>query len=233
MNQLGYCELDPPTGYGISCQSNLYSETSNILNHTSNIKNSVVKIKDEIVEELNKEFNFEVEELPELETIKNLIQSFNKIKGEFLDINDKLIKESEKTKKDLELLNSNIKYINSISEEYDNETESNSLNDDIKQKIETLSETIKNNNKLKETRDQYTIIRKEFIRYLSLIKVLNNFNTGSTCSLCLTNNVTNYFDPCGHTSCHDCIQKMRISYGRTSCPFCKNKINMDKPLYFI
>ena len=44
MNQLGYCELDPPTGYGISCQSNLYSETSNILNHTSNIKNSIVRI---------------------------------------------------------------------------------------------------------------------------------------------------------------------------------------------
>ena len=45
------------------------------------------------------------------------------------------------------------------------------------------------------------------IEYIEVTKYLNNFNTGNTCSICLSNKVDKYYVPCGHTCCKKCAER--------------------------
>lgn len=229
MNQ--YYELSPNLNYGNETQySNIYNETSQ-LNPNSNQKNKIITIQENLVNLLKEPFNFEFEELPEYESIKKVIKEFKTINDTYLKLHNRLQDSIEKTEKEIELMNSHIKYINSLQKKYDN-TSSEKF-DEMKQDIEKLSEKIKHNNELEKIRKEYHETRSKMLRYLSFIKLVNNFNTGSTCSLCLSNNVTMFFDPCGHTGCEECIEKLYIKHGDKPCPFCKKKILIPKSLYFI
>ena len=54
-------------------------------------------------------------------------------------------------------------------------------------------------------------------------------NVGSTCSICLCENVTSYFNPCGHTACESCIDRNKDN----TCPLCRADIRNTHKLYFI
>ena len=79
------------------------------------------------------------------------------------------------------------------------------------------------------------------MQYLDVIKYLNKCNVGNTCSLCLTNNVDTYFNPCGHTTCDDCLKKLRDENihelntlnQELKCPFCRKDVYDTKKLYYI
>lgn len=219
-----YYELTPDykldTEYG-----NIYSETCNLFD---NKNKSVNIIREELSSILNKEFDFELKELDELESVKKLIVNYKCIQNEFFELSNELNKETQNTDNDIELLNSHIKYINNIYKKYEDR-----ITPEIETTINSMSNILKENNKLLEVRKKYEESRKKILPYLSFIKYINNFNTGCTCSLCLSNNVNSYFDPCGHTSCSECIKSMKVEFGKTSCPFCKMKINITKPLYFL
>ena len=73
------------------------------------------------------------------------------------------------------------------------------------------------------------------IQYMDILRYLNKANVGNTCSLCLTNNVTIYFNPCGHTSCEECYKKMikDIGFNNAKCAVCRKDIFDCKKLYYI
>ena len=66
---------------------------------------------------------------------------------------------------------------------------------------------MKENNNMKQLRDRYLLEKKKFHKYLNIIQLLNQMNVGSTCSICLQDNVDSYFNPCGHTGCQKCMSK--------------------------
>ena len=79
-------------------------------------------------------------------------------------------------------------------------------------------QAIKNNSNILSVKEEYIVRKNDMNRYMDVLKYLNKGNTGNTCSLCLTNNVTVYFNPCGHTSCEECFKRMndRIDISQTN-----------------
>ena len=61
-------------------------------------------------------------------------------------------------------------------------------------------------------------------------KLINQMNVGSTCSICLQDNVDSYFNPCGHTACSNCINK-NSEYDRP-CPLCRKQVRSIHKLFF-
>ena len=93
----------------------------------------------------------------------------------------------KQSEREIEILNSHCNYIRKLQDTYTGESD-DSFSYLVKD-IEALSLKIKENNDLKEIRKRYTETRREMLSYLSLIKQINQFNLGTTCSLCLANNV--------------------------------------------
>ena len=224
-----YYELSPNLQYS---NENIYYESSSLdTNYNSN--NKLINVREYLVDLLKNKFEYDYEELPELELIEKLIKEFNIINKTYISLHTKLHESIKKTEYEVRLINSHMKYIMDMNKQYDNTNNTNDLFGNIKQDIENLSDKIKNNNDLENIREKYNDTRKKMLSYLSFIKKINNFNTGSTCSLCLSNNVNMFFDPCGHTSCQECINKLEVERGDVPCPFCKKKIKISRPLYFI
>ena len=94
---------------------------------------------------------------------------------------------------------------------------------------------IKENSKIDKVKEEYVIRKSEMMQYLDIIKYLNKCNLGNTCSLCLTNNVTLYFNPCGHTACDECYKKLlgNSNAQELKCAFCRKDVYDTKKLYYI
>lgn len=98
----------------------------------------------------------------------------------------------------------------------------------IIQEINQVNDTLRKQNKIELRKQEYLSEKKIYSKYLSILQLINQMNTGSTCSICLTNNVDTYFIPCGHTTCSDCNQRNQS----LKCPLCRKKIMKSKKLYF-
>ena len=103
-----------------------------------------------------------------------------------------------------------------------------------------LADNIKNNSNIINIKEEYILRKDEMNKYMDILKYLNKGNTGNTCSLCLTNNVTVYFNPCGHTSCEECYKKMReridisqANINSTKCAFCRKTVYESKKLFYM
>tara|TARA_Y100001972_G_C7430204_1_gene221561 strand:- start:119 stop:556 length:438 start_codon:yes stop_codon:yes gene_type:complete len=135
----------------------------------------------------------------------------------------------EKTKKDITLLNGAINYTKILNNEYLLEN-----GDELIEQIKKIGETIKKNNKIYLIKKEYVEKRKELNKYLNVIKNIN-LNIDNTCTVCLTNKVNKYFNPCGHTCCSNCIERM-LEYeghnGNISCNICRVNIMDVRNLYF-
>ena len=62
----------------------------------------------------------------------------------------------------------------------------------------------------------------------------NNLNYSNTCSLCLTNKVQEFINPCGHCLCSDCKTRYiqyEVEQNNINCPICRGYIKDFKPLY--
>ena len=212
-------------------------ETCNLVNFNSNLTTDSSRIEGELVDELKHDLKFEIEELPEAKLFRDLRENFKQTKTEFLLANKKYKQEYKKTKQDVELIQSHSNYIEKLTEKYKakEQTEIDNTMKDVKEQLQSISKKLVDHNRLTEYRQNYETQRKKMLQYLHIIQIVNNFNVGTTCSLCMYNNVDSYFDPCGHTMCKDCIEKMNIHLydNNSNCPFCKNIVKMIKPLYFI
>ena len=134
----------------------------------------------------------------------------------------RIIKENQK---DIEILSTFVTFLSRINEKCNQDTS------DLQTNILKISNEMKEANQMKGARNKYILEKKKFHRYLSIIQLLNQMNVGSTCSICLQDNVNSYFNPCGHTACSKCCEK-NGSMNDNNCPLCRTYIQSVHKLYF-
>ena len=163
-----------------------------------------------------------------IEEFDNFMKYFKLKSDKLYEMEMKLKNEIEKNKEDIKQIDSLIEYYNTLKNKYEDNSETiNSM--------ETLAENIKKNSQINSTKEEYVIRKKEMMQYLDVIKYLNKCNLGNTCSLCLTNNVNVYYNPCGHTLCDGCHQKIvdKKQSDNISCVYCRKSIYDVRKLYYI
>jgi len=135
--------------------------------------------------------------------------------------------EIENSKSDIKKLDLIVKFMHEIDQEVCN----NQLIEDTINNLNTVSKEIEDNSKLEKARKEYIMSRLEINKYLKMIKKINNVNVANICPLCLSNNVSLYLNPCGHTCCDECYERLISTEGK-KCFLCRDHIMNKKPLYF-
>ena len=163
-----------------------------------------------------------------IEEFDNFMKYFDLKQKKLLEIENKFLSEIRKNKEDVKQIDSLIKYYDHLNKKYEN-------GDKMIESMEKLAINIKENSKIDIVKEEYVIRKSEMMQYLDIIKYLNKCNTGNTCSLCLTNNVTLYFNPCGHTTCEECYKSLlgNSSAQELKCAFCRKDVYDTKKLYYI
>ena len=161
----------------------------------------------------------------------NFMKYFDLKQKELLKIEKKFFEEIKKNKEDVKQINQLIEYFGILKDKYDDSEENRETYDNMLK----FANNILNNSKVNSVKEEFIIRKREMLQYLDIIKYLNKANVGNTCSLCLTNNVNFYFNPCGHTCCEECLNKMGIQLRLqdTQCVFCRKNIYETKKLYYI
>jgi hypothetical protein len=192
---------------------------------------SISIIRNEIFESLQTdEIDESVNLNNEIEQIQTIINDYKKIQTEFIIFEQKYKEAFEKTKKDIKTLDDSISFIDKISGRYPN----SSMTSETKNNIKALAVSIKDNSKIKELQKEYNNYRKKINVYFKFIKILNNFNISNICSICLTNKVSFFLNPCGHTYCKACSEKMDVSDNyHNNCFICRKPVHSVHPLYLI
>ena len=131
----------------------------------------------------------------------------------------------KENQKDIEILSTFVNFLSVINNKCNKGT------GDLQVEVLKISNEIKEGSKMKDTREQYLLEKNKFRRYLSMIQLLNQMNVGSTCSVCLQDNVNSYFNPCGHTACANCCEK-NSAMNDNNCPLCRTYIQHVHKLYF-
>lgn len=105
------------------------------------------------------------------------------------------------------------------------------LNETIISNLKELSKKIENKDKIVIAKNKYIESKIRINKYLNLIKKINGLNISNTCPLCLTDTVSVYLNPCGHTCCDKCYEKI-CTNNNNKCFLCRNRILNKAPLYF-
>ena len=176
--------------------------------------------------------------------VNEISEKLDKFSKSFHEIREDLLKQKDKTlllqaefKKNDEKLQSDIQKISdfkefafSINTKY-KDLDTNKLNETILE----LSTQIKNNHN-NEIKEKYMKENHILNLYLyKFIKEINGCNNGSTCSLCLQNKVDTFMEPCGHTGCSECIEKLKERSGgefNCNCFLCRKSVMKFHKLYF-
>ncbi len=163
------------------------------------------------------------------DVIKETMKSFQEQQDKVLSLEKKYKDNIEQTSRDIEIIETFTHFIMKTREKY--------IDVDIKSLEEKIVETcqeIRDKNRceeLKQTYQKELFIFNEYIQ--KFIKLINNGNMGTTCSLCLQKTVDTYLDPCGHTGCQDCINKLKqYDTDNYNCHICRKEINSFRPLFF-
>lgn len=218
---------------------------------SSSASEPILTIKNEIHKELNSDTNEIFSEIANgiideknkdsVQEKDTLLKRFNELlqefKNEYHDIQEKFINadnflknECKKSDSDIRNLENMINFINNIDKSYSEEEEIKKINENII----LLSNKIKNNNKLKEAKQSYCESRVEINKYFDIIKSFNNMNISCICSLCLTNKIDEYINPCGHCFCTECKERLisyEGSFNDACCPICRGHIMDFKKLF--
>ena len=94
-----------------------------------------------------------------------------------------------------------------------------------------MANIIRNNTDTYNKKKNYIRQRKELLKYIDVIKKIN-LNISTTCTICMTNNVDRYFNPCGHTCCEKCIKRISEYDNRLTCLICRVNVMDVRKLYF-
>ena len=207
--------------------------------NVSSIKENASSIKETVSSIDKQELSMEKSISP---ILKEMITTINKFKQEFtikqdnlLNIEKKFIKEIKKNRHDVNVINELINKTGDLTMSY---IEEGSDEDILIDKMIELSNTIKDNSKIYSIKDKYVKARIDMIEYIEVTKYLNNFNTGNTCSICLSNKVDKYYVPCGHTCCKKCAERSLslsnsfATHSYNKCEFCRTTIEEYNNLYY-
>lgn len=213
-----------------------------LLKFMNNDNIDVEEIEEDIIiheaKELSKEDseNKEEEELSKEDTDKNIdellnnydkfLKNYSKVQENYFYAEKELKNDINKTKTDIKMLNSSIEYAENITKDYLQNTDT-TLIDSLK----SLGNIIKNNTNTYEKKKNYVKKRKEVEKYINIIEKMN-LNISNTCTICMNNNVDRYFNPCGHTCCEKCINRISEYDNRLTCLICRVNVMEVRKLYF-
>ena len=192
----------------------------------------MITMKEELINHMKDDvvtIKLDDEEENYLEGLSNRIITFIdalKTQQSTMDEAEKIMKQTIlENQKDIQVFTTFIEFLSKISRQTNKDIEP------IQTQINKVCEDIQTNSKMKEVRDQYIYEKQKFHKYLNIVKLLNQMNVGSTCSICLQENVNSYFNPCGHTACNKCCEKNN-DYNDNCCPLCRSSIHSVHKLYF-
>tara|TARA_B100000787_G_scaffold86996_1_gene64210 strand:- start:61 stop:789 length:729 start_codon:yes stop_codon:yes gene_type:complete len=193
------------------------------------IKNKLIDILNSVP--LNKE---EVEEVKSDKLIK-LNDLYDEFKSDYLKEQDKYFQSERELNNAIIESKSNVKKLNVVID-FMRELNINDCKDQLQ---ETIIENIKQysnnigggNDHIKLMKENYIESRKNINKYLDTIKKLNHMNVSNSCPVCLTNPVNIYLNPCGHTLCDGCYDRVSMD-NEKKCFLCRTRVLSKFPLYF-
>jgi hypothetical protein len=142
------------------------------------------------------------------------------------------MKESNNTDKSIKSLESYSNIAKKLENEYVNSSDSKQNINTILDNINEIVDKMRDNSKLTEAKNNFMNSRKKMLSYIEFVKFINKDNLGSTCSLCFSNQVNHFINPCGHTLCATCKDNLNVkSYD--NCVFCRKQIISINSLYYI
>ena len=200
---------------------------------TDNRYNELYEIKKELLKHLNGDADYSVlgidekfeQERVDDELIKlfnQFVVKFKKHQTELIATENILLKELEKNRQDVKLIETMMENVKILQKDYPGET-------DVTDKLTELGKTIRDNSKIGETRKKYITARKVINSDFNFIRYINRFNKNNTCVFCYSNSVDVFFDPCGHTCCRECSNNLSDS---KRCFICRTSVHNVKKLYF-
>jgi len=197
----------------------------------------IIKIKNGIINILNNNDDIFEENgsgVTEDDEIKLLIDDYDKFYENYKKEQSKYFEYEKNLNMEINNSKNNIKKLDmivSFMKEFDGDVCPDGLTENIIENMKVLSKNIEENSKILNIRKEYINSRKIINKYLSFIKKMNKMNTANLCPLCLTNAVNIYLNPCGHTCCDDCYEKIETNHEK-KCFLCRSKIMYKNPLYF-
>ncbi len=206
--------------------SSVCTETSEDVNNVINIKNNIINILNSV-----NDFDDSVTVSDKLVKLTDLYDDFKK---EYLEKQSQYFESEKKMNDMINNSKTNIKKLDVVMDfmkTLDTEECDDGLNSTIIENIKKYTEKLNENEKLSEAKNNYIKMRKEMVTYLNVIKKLNNLNVTNTCPTCLTNPVNIYLNPCGHTLCDDCYNRISNDHER-KCFLCRTRVMNKSPLYF-
>ena len=159
------------------------------------------------------------------DSLIEFMKDFNGYKNSMDEAERKMKFAIDSNQKDIEVIQTFIDFLSKIDPQI---TESNTS--DLQTQITNICNDIINNSNIKEMKDNYIKEKMKFHKHLNIIKLINQMNVGSTCSICLQDNVDSYFNPCGHSACSKCMEKY-TEYDRP-CPLCRKQVHSIHKLFF-
>ena len=183
------------------------------------------EINNQINEEINKENDEEINIL--INNYEKFCENYKKEQLNFFECENNFKKEIENSKNNIKKLDLIVKFM----KELDDGSCPDGLTENIIENMKDLSKRIEGNNKISDMRKEYINSRKIINKYLLFIKKLNKMNIANVCPLCLTNAVSVYLTPCGHTCCDSCYDKVEMN-PENKCFLCRSKIMQKNSLYF-
>lgn len=221
----------------ISNQENIIKNFSDTYINCNN--KTVNSIKDKFMLLLNE--NIDIEELidndNDLKSIcnrfDNIIREIDEIFNEFKGLQNETSELSEEYEKSLENLKLDIEKLNDFQDFLGSKSfkDEKTLIEPVIKNIEEICKNMLDDNKHDEVKEKYNkklIVLKLYMH--SFIKTINKGNTGTTCNICMTSNVDSYINPCGHTGCNKCFEKLE-NYDM-KCFVCRKKVFDVRKLYF-
>ena len=157
----------------------------------------------------------------------NFCENYKKEQSKYFDLEKNFNIEITNSKNNIKKLDMIVNFM----KEFDEEVCPDGLTENIVGNMKILSKNIEENSKIMNIRKEYINSRKKINKYLSFIKKMNKMNTANICPLCLSNAVNIYLNPCGHTCCDSCYEKLETNHEK-KCFLCRCKIMQKNPLYF-
>ena len=170
--------------------------------------------------------------------IKTLLQTIKEKTGHIKIIQDELSDIDERFQKAVRDIESKMKVVDNMIHFIKNnpvEIADEPLLTSIIHNMKDLSKHIEENQTMVDIKKEYAEKKQQLQPYLSLISSINQLNHSHICALCLTNPVSHFMNPCGHTYCKECLDKTENPSDNKikECSFCRGRIHSTHNLYFL
>jgi hypothetical protein len=174
-------------------------------------------LSSEEIQSYNEKYNTETS----IETINKLKVNISKLYDQKIEIDKKIENCLVKYKDFLESINVIVEKMNVFS---DFTEEDDHFTKILTDRVEWYYKKFDIDSLMAQQRS----INGEYTYLCGIIYKLSEITNPSICQICYTNQVAWYLNPCGHTLCEGCKDKMR---SRHNCHYCRSNVNNFCKLY--